>query len=114
MANHPKRQENFAQKIISRLMCCQCCKLFLLFLLAVSSLRHMARPKKPPPQDSVAFRLQKAMEQTGHNSNTLGAASGVTPQTIRNILSGLDARTSTLGKLAKPLGVSAGWLAYGG
>lgn len=74
----------------------------------------MARTKKSPPPNSLASRLQVAMEQKGYNSNTLGIASGVTPQTIRNILKGLDARTSTLGKLAAKLGCSAGWLAYGG
>ena len=61
-------------------------------------------------------RLRRTRHQRGYSLRHLAALSGVSPATIRSIESGGKGapRCDVLAALADALGVSRGWLAYGG
>lgn len=59
-------------------------------------------------------RLEVARRQRGLSRQALGIASGLTGQTVANIeVKGMMPRVDTVEMLARVLGVTAGWLAFG-
>jgi len=77
------------------------------------------RPDALPWPDlgaSQADRLKRTRAQRAYSLRHLAAMSGVSPQTIRAIETGGKgaSRSDVLAALADALGVSRGWLAYGG
>lgn len=79
------------------------------------------RPRKERPQvqtpseaESIAPRLISAREALGWSQRDLEARSGVRKTTISDLEQGpADPKRSTLIRLARALGVSAAWLAFG-
>lgn len=64
---------------------------------------------------AIAKRLKHARERQGWTSVDLAHKSGVTASAIRKVEEAQgDPKSYTLKLLAEALGVSAGWLAYGG
>lgn len=79
----------------------------------------LERPEALPWPDlgaSQAERLRRTRETRGFSLRHLAALSGVSPQTIRAIEAGGKgaSRSDVLAALADALGISRGWLAYGG
>lgn len=79
----------------------------------------LERPEALPWPDlgaNQADRLRRTRAQRGFSLRHLSALSGVSPQTIRAIEAGGKgaSRSDVLAALADALGVSRGWLAYGG
>jgi DNA-binding XRE family transcriptional regulator len=67
-----------------------------------------------PGSERVGDRLRQAREARGLSKNALGKSSGTTGQTVRNIETGQTLPSvATAEQLAKALGVSPCWLAYG-
>lgn len=88
------------------------------YVLAVSRPKTQ-RPEPLPWPDlgaGQADRLRRTRAQRGYSLRHLAAMSGVSPQTIRAIEAGGKgaSRSDVLAALADALGVSRGWLAYGG
>lgn len=79
----------------------------------------LERPESLPWPDlgaAQADRLRRTRTQRQYSLRHLAALSGVSPQTIRAIEAGGKgaSRSDVLAALADALGVSRGWLAYGG
>lgn len=67
-----------------------------------------------PTAMSVGQRLEAARKARAMTRQALGIASGLTGQTVANIeYKGMRPRVDTVEMLAKVLGVSASWLAFG-
>lgn len=71
------------------------------------------RKHLPVPQ-GMGARLRRVREEKCLTQKELGDLAHVSETTIGQIERGGDARASTLLSLAGALGVSAGWLSFGG
>jgi ribosome-binding protein aMBF1 (putative translation factor) len=92
----------------------------------MSTLPAVPRPKAERPKRTLikpdlaagqAARLRQAREAKGWSLRDLVAASGVSVRTIHAIEDGKGSGASTcvtMASLADALGVSRGWLAFGG
>lgn len=63
--------------------------------------------------DSVAVRLRKSREHAGLSMRTLSEKAGLSPGTAQSIESGTIPSIATIERLARALGVSSSWLAFG-
>lgn len=100
----------------------KCCRIFP--SNTSSYIPGVPRPKleRPDPipwpdlNAGQAERLRRTRAQRGYSLRHLAALSGVSPPTIRSIEAGGKGapRSDVLAALADALGVSRGWLAYGG
>ena len=63
--------------------------------------------------DGMGSRLQAARLDRGHTKASLARLAQVTPGTVADIENGGQAGVATIETLAKELGVSPGWLAFG-
>lgn len=62
----------------------------------------------------VGQRLESARKERGLSRQALGNAAGLTGQTVANVeVKGMMPRVDTVEMLARVLGLSAGWLAFG-
>ena len=67
-----------------------------------------------PSAAAIGQRLEAARKQQGLSRQVLGIAAGLTGQTIANIeVHGMIPRVDTAEMLAKALGMSPSWLAFG-
>jgi transcriptional regulator with XRE-family HTH domain len=62
----------------------------------------------------IPDRLRETIGDKGWSVRYVADAAGLSEQAIRGVLAGADPRCSTIDRLARALGVPAGWLAFGG
>lgn len=71
-------------------------------------------PQAEPNATAIGQRLEAARKQQGLSRQALGNAAGLTGQTVANIeVHGMIPRVDTVEMLAKALGRSPSWLAFG-